>query len=51
VETFRTDQGVSQQPQYMLLSLLVSDWEHVNLDPKSLPSSMKVDWVRVWQQN
>jgi beta-glucanase (GH16 family) len=51
VETFRTSKGVSQQPQYLLLSLLSSDWEHVNLDPTTLPSTMKVDWVRVWQQH
>jgi beta-glucanase (GH16 family) len=51
VETFRTSQGVSQQPEYLLLSLLSSDWEHEKLDPSSLPSAMKVDWVRVWQQN
>jgi beta-glucanase (GH16 family) len=50
VETFRTSEGVSQQPEYLLLSLLCSDWEHLKLDADSLPSAMKVDWVRVWQQ-
>jgi hypothetical protein len=50
VETFRTSEGVSQQPEYLLLSLLCSDWEHAKLKAAALPTSMKVDWVRAWQQ-
>jgi len=46
--TFRTDRGVSQIPQYLILSLLTSDWELPNLDTDEL-TPMQVDWVRVWQ--
>lgn len=49
-ETFRTDEGVSGVDQFLVLSLLSSDWELGRLDSKALPSSMEVDWVRVWQQ-
>lgn len=48
VITFRTTQGVSQQPQYLILSMLSSDWELPQLGA-NLPSPMSVDWVRVWQ--
>jgi beta-glucanase (GH16 family) len=48
-ETYRTDQGVSQVPQYLILSLFTADWEAPRLDRKKLPNSMDVDWVRVWQ--
>lgn len=47
-ETFRTDRGVSQTDQYVILSLLTSDWELPNLDVSKL-NAMKVDWVRAWQ--
>ncbi len=50
VETSRIMTAVSRQPQYLLLSLLSSDWELPRLDRRSLPTSMKVDWVRVWQR-
>ncbi len=49
VETSRIMTAVSARPQYLLLSLLSSDWELPKLDTRTLPSSMKVDWVRVWQ--
>jgi beta-glucanase (GH16 family) len=48
-ETQRIAQGISQQPQYLILSLLTSDWEAGQLDHSKLPNSMDVDWVRVWQ--
>ena len=49
-ETYRTSKGVSQIPQYVILSLLTSDWELPKLDPeRSRP--MQVDWVRVWSSS
>lgn len=50
-ETFRTAEGVSGVDQFLVLSLLSSDWELGRLDPTALPSSMEVDWVRVWQRD
>ena len=47
-ETFRTGRGVSGIPQYLILSLLTSDWELPRLQPTQL-EAMAVDWVRVWQ--
>ena len=47
-ETFRTSQGVSGVPQFLVLSLLSSDWELGNINDTALPSSMQVDWVRIW---
>jgi hypothetical protein len=48
VITFRTSQGVSHQPQYLILSMLSSDWELPSMPSKTSP--MFVDWVRVWQR-
>lgn len=50
VETWRHTRHVSRRPQYLILSLLSSDWELPRLDRSTLPTSMKVDWVRVWQR-
>jgi beta-glucanase (GH16 family) len=47
-ETLRTDEGVSTTAQYVILSLLTSDWELENMDADNL-NAMQVDWVRVWQ--
>ena len=47
-ETFRARRGVSHLPQYLILSLLTSDWELPRLDDAQ-PSPMEVDWVRVWK--
>ena len=47
-ETFRTDEGVSEVKQYLILSLLTSDWELPRLDVDA-SSPMQVDWVRVWK--
>jgi beta-glucanase (GH16 family) len=44
---WRTDQGVSQADQMMVLSLLSSDYELKNLDAE-LPQTMSVDWVKYW---
>lgn len=49
VITWRTSEGVSRQPQYLILSMLTSDWELPRLSAE-LPSPMSVDWVKVWQR-
>ena len=51
IEVERIQEGISQQPEYLILSLLTSDWEAGYLDRKQLPDSMDVDWVRVWQKD
>ena len=49
-ETWRTDQGISHQPQYPILSLLSSDYELSKLKgDANLPQYMSVDWIRFWQ--
>lgn len=49
-ELFRTSEGVSRVEEYLILSLLTSDWEVGRLNRKLLPTTMNVDWVRVWQK-
>lgn len=50
-ETLRTTAGVSQTEEYLILSLLVANYEANKLpSPDALPQTMSVDWVRVWQQ-
>ena len=50
-ETLRTTAGVSQTEEYLILSLLVANFEATRLpSPESLPQTMSVDWVRVWQK-
>jgi hypothetical protein len=49
-ETFRTAKGVSGQAQYLILSLLSSDYELSGLGKEDrLPQTMSVDWVRFWE--
>ncbi len=50
-EIYRTSKGVSGQEQYLILSLLSSDYELSALggDGK-LPQTMDVDWVRTWER-
>jgi len=48
-ETSRTSAGVSARDEYLILSLLSSDFELPNLNG-ALPQSMEVDWVQVWQR-
>jgi beta-glucanase (GH16 family) len=49
-ETWRTDQGVSHQPEFPILSILSSDYELANLGKEShLPQTMNVDWIKFWQ--
>ncbi len=49
-ETWRTSVGISQVPQYPILSLLSSDYELKNLGGEDrLPQHMYVDWMAMWQ--
>jgi beta-glucanase (GH16 family) len=48
-ETWRTSARVSKTQQYLILSLLASDYEALELPDKKLPQHMYVDWVRVWE--
>jgi beta-glucanase (GH16 family) len=47
---WRTTEGVSRIEEYLILSLLTSDYELPRLDRSRLPSRTYVDWVRVWQR-
>ncbi len=47
-ETWRTDQAISKQPQYMILSLEVGPWAG-DIAEATLPDSLYVDYVRVYQ--
>jgi len=50
-ETFRTSKGVSGQREYLILSLLSSDYELQYLGGEDkLPQTMAVDWVRYWER-
>jgi beta-glucanase (GH16 family) len=49
-EIFRARKGISGVNQYLVLSMLSSDWELPHIDDKRLPSAMHVDWARVWQR-
>lgn len=48
-ETWRTSAHVSKEQQYLILSLLASDYEALEMSDKKLPQHMYVDWVRVWE--
>ncbi|MDZ5663210.1 glycoside hydrolase family 16 protein [Nocardioides sp. S-58] len=48
-ETWRTSARVSKAQQYLILSLLASDYEALEMNDKKLPQHMYVDWVRVWE--
>lgn len=48
---FTTTRGVSRTQEYLILSLLTSDWELPQLDRSKLPSHMDVDWTTAWQSN
>jgi len=47
-EYWRQTELVSQAPQYLLLSMLTSDYELEKLTPAGMRQTAKVDWVRVW---
>jgi hypothetical protein len=48
-EVWRTNQGVSHVPEFLILSMLSSDFElpDVGMDPA--PRTAEVDWVAFWQ--
>ena len=49
-ETWRTSAGVSERPEYLILSLLSSDYELPTLGGEDrLPQHMYVDWVQFWR--
>ena len=48
-ETWRTSARVSRAQQYLILSLLASDYEALEVPDGKLPQQMSVDWVRVWE--
>lgn len=48
-ETWRTSARVSKAQQYLILSLLASDYEALEIPDSKLPQHMYVDWVRVWE--
>jgi hypothetical protein len=45
--TMRTRRNLASVPEFMVLSLLTSDWELPALN--TTESTMRVDWVRAWQ--
>jgi len=47
VETWRTNTGLSQVEEYIVLSLTTSEWENARLDVNKLPDEMVIDYVRV----
>ena len=50
-ETMRTTNGVSHDPEYLILSMLSSDFELGLLGGDGhLPQHAYVDWVQVWTQ-
>jgi beta-glucanase (GH16 family) len=50
-EVLRTTAGIAQTEEYLILSLLVSNYEANKLpSAASLPQTMNIDWVRVWQK-
>jgi hypothetical protein len=51
-EHFRTKRGVSGIDEYMILSLLSSDWELLQAKKLGIKpgGTMHTDWVRVWQK-
>ena len=48
-ETWRIGGRISRVPQYLILSLLSSDYELPQVKDRQLPQHMYVDWVRVWE--
>ncbi len=51
IETSRVSTGISHREQAIILSMLASAWETPLLKDDSLPSSMEIDWVRVYQRD
>jgi beta-glucanase (GH16 family) len=47
-EFWRETEVVSQSPEYLLLSMLTSDYELEKLTARTMRQRARVDWVRVW---
>jgi Glycosyl hydrolases family 16 len=47
-ETWRTSEGISHHPQFLILSLLSSDYELPD-NPSAAPEHAYVDWVQFWR--
>jgi beta-glucanase (GH16 family) len=49
-EVWRTDQGISHDPEFLILSMLSSDFELPALaNRQGLTQTASVDWVKFWQ--
>ncbi|WP_426244660.1 glycoside hydrolase family 16 protein [Nocardioides sp. LHG3406-4] len=48
-EFWRTSQRISQADEYLVLSMLTSNYELRYLTPETLAAKTSVDWVRVWK--
>ncbi|MGI8646256.1 MAG: glycoside hydrolase family 16 protein [Nocardioides sp.] len=49
-ETWRTSEGISHHPQFMILSLLSSDYELADLGGEdTIDEHAYVDWAQFWQ--
>ena len=49
-EYYRETDIVSRAPEYLLLSMLTSDYELEKLTRRTMRQTAKVDWVRVWSR-
>ena len=47
-ETMRITSGVSHHPEFLILSMLSSDFELGQIDEDALPQHLDVDWVAAW---
>jgi hypothetical protein len=47
-ETMRTSRNVSHHPEFLILSMLSSDFELGRLGAHPLPQGLDVDWVAAW---
>ena len=50
-ETTRITSGVSHHPEFLILSMLSSDYELDLIDDEALPQHLDVDWVAAWSQS
>jgi hypothetical protein len=48
-EVWRTNQGVSHVPEFLILSMLSSDFELPDVGNDPTPRTADVDWVAFWR--
>jgi Glycosyl hydrolases family 16 len=48
-EVWRTNQGVSHVPEFLILSMLSSDFELPSVGDDRAPRTAEVDWVAFWE--